>query len=81
MVNEDFNLGEALLRDEKHGLIAVESEEAKSAPDENVKAGEAWPDPVMFHGLTWTQRVIWQSRLTVPPVITGGPEGRVLKIR
>ncbi len=58
MANEDFNLGDALLRDKKEGLISSEhpEPESSSGSDEDsgsFKAEETWPepDPVMFYGL------------------------------
>lgn len=53
MASEDFNLGDVLLRDKKQGLLAVESKEAESALEEDLKSRKIWPepDPAMFHGL------------------------------
>lgn len=53
MTNEDFNLGDALLRDKKQGLLAVEPKEAERAPEEDVKIGQTWPqsDPAMYWSL------------------------------
>ncbi|MBI5902376.1 MAG: hypothetical protein HZB84_02700 [Deltaproteobacteria bacterium] len=53
MANEDFNLGEALVRDKEQGIIALEPQPDHKESVKPVKTGLPWPepDPAMFYGL------------------------------